>query len=150
PGPMLLVISRSDTVGSGPDVNIHEGCIGIEPVGRPVLGWEARPRLGERQVWHVVVPNGRVQRERRVALAPSIGWAFALIDDERRHTKLLEARAQAETCLPGADDHAIGLLCDAEFGLLAAPLLSPVWPPRFVSQRPAVRAALAGRLLESD
>src|ERR1700681_3805467 len=60
-----LVISRSDTVGAGPDVQIHDGCIGIEPVGHPVLGCEARPRLGERQVWHVVVPNGRVQREDR-------------------------------------------------------------------------------------
>src|SRR5262245_31395672 len=98
----------------------------------------------------MVVPYRRVHRERRITLAPGVGWAFAFIDDERRHAKLLEARAESETCLSGANDHTIGLLCDAKFGPPAVPLRSIVGPPPFVSQRRAVGAASADRFLETN
>jgi hypothetical protein len=73
-----------------------------------------------------------------VALTPGIGWAFALIHDQRWHAKLLEARAESETYLPGGADRTIGLLSDAKFG-------APGGPAPFASRAVPVRIAAARR-----
>ena len=86
--PCALAFSRC------PDVELHDLSIHLQPVAHLVLGREHRPMVRERQVRHVVVPNGVVQAERLVAVAPAVAGSGILLDNDGGHGKPLEARSK--------------------------------------------------------
>src|SRR5665811_1812565 len=79
-----------------------------------VLGREDRPVLGEIDVGQVIVPDGVVQAERLVAVAPGITRTCVLFDDDRGHTELAQPRAERDAALAAADDEHVGLRLEAE------------------------------------
>ena len=73
----------------------------------------------------MIVPDGIVQAERLVALAPAVAGPFVLFDDDRRHTELAKARAERDAALAAADDDDLGLDRIAEFRGLDLALFLP-------------------------
>src|SRR6185437_14028871 len=72
----------------------------------------------------VIVPDGIVQAERLVAVAPGIAGLGVLLDDDRRHVELAQPRPEPDRPLTAADDDDIRLPAFAERRrLLVAPLL---------------------------
>ena len=71
-----------------------------------------------------------------------------LVDDERRHAELPQARAERDPALAAADDEHVGLHADAEFGLLLLPALQPGPALLVRSVLGAHRAGRPARLLE--
>ena len=74
--------------------------------------------VGEGQVRQVVVPDGIVQVQRLVALAPLVAGPIVLVDDQGRNPEPLQPRPERDAALAAADDEAVGLAGAAEFGLL--------------------------------
>ena len=66
----------------------------------------------------MVVPDGIVQHERTIAIAPGIAGVRVLSDDDRGNAELLQARAERDFALSAADDDTIGLDLAAERHLL--------------------------------
>src|SRR3546814_12840399 len=83
--------------------------------------------VGERQIGHVVVPDGVVQAERLVALAPGIARPLVLLDDDGGNAEALQPRAQRDAALAAADDDALGLARMAELRFLARLALGPAF-----------------------
>ena len=125
--PLLLrvVVARALALGAAPVVELHHLRVHLEPVADLVLGAEHRPVLGERQVRQVVVPHRVVQAQALVALAPGVAGPLVLLDDDRRHAQPSQPCAERDAALPAADDHDVGLVGDAELGLLLTTLLEP-------------------------
>ena len=125
-GPFLLrrVVFRALGGRLGPVVQLHHLGVHFQPVADLVLGREHRPVLREVDIGQMVVPDRIVQAERLVALAPGVAGALVLLDDDRRHAELPQARAEPDGALPAADDQHIGLRFVAErLGLLVAQFL---------------------------
>ena len=83
----------------------------------------------------VVVPDRVVQAERLVAAAPLVARSRVLVEDDRRHAELAQARAEADPALAAADHDDVRLAGVAELLGLALALLEP-------GRAPAVGAVL--------
>ena len=135
--------------GRAPVGELHDLGVPLEPVADLVLGREHRPVVREGDVGQVVVPDRVVQAERLVALAPAVARPLVLLDDDRRHAELAQARSEADRTLAAADDDDIGLGRGAErLGFLGA-LLLPGLAVAPVPVLGAHRTARAVRLLEA-
>ena len=98
-------------------------------------------------IGQVVVPDGIVQAERLVALAPAVARPVVLFEDDRRHAELAQPRAERDAALPAADDDGVGLLLVAERALLVLALLLPGLRAEVLPVLGAERAGEAGFLL---
>ena len=108
-----------------PAIQLHHPGVHFQPVAELVLGREDRPVVRERQVRHVVVPDGIVQAERLVAVAPAVAGTRVLLEDDGRHVETPEPRAQRQPALAAADDQAIRLLRVAERRFFRLSTLEP-------------------------
>ncbi len=63
----------------------------------------------------MVVPDGIVQAERLVPLAPAVARPLVLFDDDRRNAELTKARTKRDATLAAANNDDIGLLGVTEF-----------------------------------
>src|SRR5262245_61490032 len=82
----------------------------------------------EGNVRQMVVPDRVVKNERAVAVAPGVTRFAVLLDDDERHAELLQPGAEHDAALAAADDQAIRLPGDAEFGILDGAELGPCLP----------------------
>jgi hypothetical protein len=73
----------------------------------------------------MVVPDGVVQAQRLVTLAPLVSRPFVTVDDDAGHPQLTQPRAERDPALPAADDEGVRLCLIAEGGLFVRPLLRP-------------------------
>ena len=122
---LLVVVGRRLRLRGAPVVELHHPRVHLQPVADLVLRGEDRPVLGELDVRHVVVPDRVVQAQRLVAAAPLIAGPRVLVDDDRRHAELAQARAEADAALAAADDHDVGLAGVPQLLALALALLEP-------------------------
>ena len=144
-----LVVAGRRALGLGPVVQLHDLRVVFQPVGHLVLGGEDRPVVGKGEVGKVVVPDGIVQVQGPVTLAPLVAGPLVLVDDERRDAEPLEPRAERDAALSAADHQAVGLARAAEFGLLLAPLVRPGAAALLDAVLDALFAARAALLLET-
>src|ERR1700677_640412 len=73
----------------------------------------------------MVVPDGIMQAERFVAVAPGIAGARVLLDDDGGHAQLPQPRPEPDRALTAADNKHIGLLLEAELLRLLLALFLP-------------------------
>lgn len=90
-----------DEVCARPHIELKEGGVGFEKVGELVLRGEDGPLWRERDVGHVVEPNGVVEDELMVTLAPVVADGVVGVDDQCVDTNGLEARGGGEAGLSG-------------------------------------------------
>ena len=64
----------------------------------------------------MVVPDGVVQAERLVALAPAVARPLVFLDDDGGNAKLPEPRTERNAALATADDDAIRLPRETQLG----------------------------------
>ncbi len=73
----------------------------------------------------MIVPDGIVQAERLVTLAPAISRPLVLFDDDRRNAELAKARTKCDAALAAANNDDIGLLGVTEFAGFGLALFFP-------------------------
>src|SRR5262249_29601936 len=83
------------------------------------------PVRRKRQVGHMVEPDGVMQRQRVVPIAPGVARACVALDDERRHSETSQPRTESESTLTAAHDHDVRLGGVAQLRLLALTALPP-------------------------
>src|SRR5690606_35946766 len=115
-GPFLrrLVPFRRPRGGARPVVQLHDLRVEFQPVADLVLRRENRPVLRKVDIGQVIVPDGIMQAERLVALAPAVARTLVLLENDRRHAELAQPGAKRDTTLPAANDDRVGLLLVAE------------------------------------
>src|SRR5262249_39317817 len=94
-------------------------------------------------------PDGVMEDERPVTLAPRIAGAGILLEDDGRHAEAFQPRAEGDAALAAADDHRIGLSRGAEGGLLRPPALEPGPAVRHRAMLDAAPARLAAAFFVS-
>ena len=148
-GPFLLlvVIDSALGLGRGPVIQLHHLGVHFQPVADLVLGREDRPVPGKVDIGQMVVPDGVMQAERLVALAPAVAGPLVLLDDDGRHAELPQPRAERDAALAAADDERVGLRLEAEFGGFLLALFLPGRAVLAMAMLGAERAVEAGRLL---
>ncbi len=122
---LLLVERRRQAARLRPVRDFHDAGVELEPVADLVLRREHRPVLRERHVRQVVVPDGVVQAQGLVALAPLIAWPFVLVDDDRGHAELTQSGAERDAALAAADHQRVRLGRVPERGLFVVAFLGP-------------------------
>src|SRR5436305_12268566 len=78
----------------------------------------------------MVVPDGVVQGQRLVALAPRVAGPGIAIDDDGRHAELTQPSAESDATRAAAKNHRIRLRDMAELFGFAPALLEPRLPIR--------------------
>ena len=101
--------------------------------------------LRERKVGQVVVPDGVVQAQALVALAPGVAGSLVLLDDDCRHVQPAQPRRERDPTLPAAHDQDIGLHGHAEFRFF---LGASFEPDLAAGMQAVLNALLARRALE--
>lgn len=102
PASAALVPRGGLDFGAHPYVQLEERGVRLEKVGQLVLGREDGPPVREGQVGQVVVPDGVVENELVVALAPVVAHVVVGVDDEGGHVEHFQSRVRGQTCLAGA------------------------------------------------
>src|SRR5437762_10964300 len=95
----------------------------------------------------MVVPDGVVQGQRRVALAPRVAGPGIAIDDDRGHAELAQPRAQSNAALPATNDDYVRLGDVAELVGFEPALLEPCLPIRDGAVLDSFRSPVTLRLL---
>jgi hypothetical protein len=113
PAARARIPGRALAGGGGPDVELEDRGVSFEPVAHLVLRAEDRPGLGEGEVGEVVVPDGVVEDEAAIAVAPAVARAGVLLDDQRGHAEAPEPRAKRDAALARADHQHFGLVLAA-------------------------------------
>ncbi|MCY1229600.1 hypothetical protein D9M72_419690 [compost metagenome] len=133
--------------GACPVVQLHHLRIEFQPIADLVLWREDRPVFREVDVGQVIVPDGVMQAERLVALAPAVAWPLVPFEDDGGHAQLTKPSAERNAALSAADDHDIGLVFIAERALLMLALLFPGLRANILAMLGAEGAGKAGLFL---
>ncbi len=91
----------------------------------------------------MVVPDGVVQAQRFIALAPAVAGTGVFLDDDGGDIELAQARTQRDAALAAADDDAIGLARVAQFCRFLFALFQPAAAVRARAMLGAHRTAAA-------
>ncbi|UZF48313.1 hypothetical protein [Rhodococcus rhodochrous] len=79
-----LVVVGSTRFAAGPDVDLQDPGVSLEPVGNKFLGGEDRPVVGVGEIRHLAVPLGVVERKVVVPQPPDVTEALGLLYNQRR------------------------------------------------------------------
>src|SRR5258708_11670060 len=97
----------------------------------------------------MVVPDGVVQGQRLVALAPCVAGPRIAVDDDGRHVELAQPRAKGDATLPAAHDDHVWLSDMAELLRFAPALLEPGLPVPYGAVLGSNRSPVMLRLFEA-
>ena len=112
-------------LGGRPVVELHDLDVHLKPVAHLVLRGVDGPVVREWDVGHVVEPDGVMEREGVVAVAPRVAGVLVAFDDDGGDVETTEARGEADSTLAAADDEDVGLAGVAECVLLSLAALEP-------------------------
>mmetsp|Transcript_32732 Transcript_32732/g.52731 ORF Transcript_32732/g.52731 Transcript_32732/m.52731 type:complete len:223 (+) Transcript_32732:94-762(+) len=91
-------------------VDVHDLPVGVQPIRISVLRQIHGKMARKRQVWHVADPNGVVQMQGIVAIAPAVSRLCQLVHHQGRHLQVLQAGCQHEPTLAPTNDQHVGFL----------------------------------------
>ena len=100
---VLLVVGAASELGAGPEIELHDFDVGLEPAGDLVLGDVGRPVRREGQVGQMIDLYLIVQGQCMVPVAPVVPDAFFAINDERIDLQLRQLRCDGQPRVSSAD-----------------------------------------------